>query len=121
MPRYRAVIFVHGCFWHQHPGCKVATIPKSRTSFWVAKFAKNTARDKKNSCELRKLGWKVFVVWECEVMRNPAKAVARIVRGIAKTAKCKKKPSFNYSCLPGKSEILKAAEKKLEYRLTPKL
>lgn len=66
-PRYRVVVFIHGCFWHRHAGCKIATTPKSNTSFWVEKFEKNVARDARVVAELESLGWRVFVVWECEV------------------------------------------------------
>ncbi|MCE9665268.1 DNA mismatch endonuclease Vsr [Halomonas sp. M5N1S17] len=66
-PRYRVVVFIHGCFWHRHAGCKIATTPKSNTSFWVEKFEKNVARDLRVAAELESLGWRVFVVWECEV------------------------------------------------------
>lgn len=67
LPRYRAVVQVHGCFWHQHPGCKFAYVPKSRPHFWIPKLAANVARDASNAIALRKLGWRVFVVWECHV------------------------------------------------------
>jgi DNA mismatch endonuclease (patch repair protein) len=66
-PKYRAVIFVHGCFWHRHKGCKYTTIPKDRFEFWNAKFDANVARDAKNVDELEKLGWRVLIVWECEL------------------------------------------------------
>lgn len=67
-PRYRVVVFIHGCFWHRHVGCKIATTPKINTSFWVEKFEKNVARDVRVAAELESLGWRVFVVWECEVI-----------------------------------------------------
>lgn len=66
-PRYKAVVFVHGCFWHHHTGCKIATTPKSNTPFWLEKFEKNVARDIRVAAELEALGWRVFVVWECEL------------------------------------------------------
>ncbi|MBY4731766.1 MULTISPECIES: very short patch repair endonuclease [Cupriavidus] len=66
-PRQKAVVFVHGCFWHRHTGCNIATTPKSNTPFWMAKFEKNVARDERVSNELQALGWRVFVVWECEL------------------------------------------------------
>jgi len=69
LPRYRTIIFVHGCFWHRHAGCKQATTPKTRTEFWQDKFARNVARDKRNIEQLKDLGWNVIVVWECEVKR----------------------------------------------------
>lgn len=67
LKKYRTVIFVHGCFWHRHTGCKFAYNPKSRQEFWQNKFSENKARDKKNCLELEKLGWKVQVIWECEI------------------------------------------------------
>lgn len=65
--KFRTVIFVHGCFWHRHKGCKFAYDPKSRQEFWQRKFTGNEVRDKKNRSALEKLGWKVWVIWECEV------------------------------------------------------
>lgn len=66
-PRYKAVVFVHGCFWHHHTDCKIATTPKSNTTFWLEKFEKNVARDTRVASELEALGWRVFIVWECEL------------------------------------------------------
>ena len=65
-PKHRLAVFVHGCFWHQHDGCRYAHIPKSRTAFWTEKFAQNVARDQRNEDALRTLGWRVLVIWECE-------------------------------------------------------
>ena len=65
-PKYRAVVFVHGCFWHRHPRCPKASTPKSRTEFWNAKFASNVKRDQRNVAALRAQGWRVFAIWECE-------------------------------------------------------
>ena len=65
-PRHRLAVFVHGCFWHRHEGCRYAYTPKSRTEFWAGKFAQNTARDRRNEEALRDLGWTVLVIWECE-------------------------------------------------------
>ena len=67
LPKYRTVIFVHGCFWHRHKGCKDTTTPKTRTEWWEAKFAGNVERDRMNQRSLRKEGWRVIVVWECEI------------------------------------------------------
>lgn len=67
LPKYKTVIFVHGCFWHGHQGCKDFRIPKTRTEWWQAKIEGNVARDKRQQEELRKLGWKVVVIWECEL------------------------------------------------------
>lgn len=65
-PKYGAVVFVHGCFWHRHAGCRYATTPSSNVEFWQAKFDANVARDKRVNRQLRKDGWRVFVVWACQ-------------------------------------------------------
>ena len=66
-PKHRLAVFVHGCFWHRHAGCRYAYTPKSRTAFWTEKFARNVARDRRNEEALRNLGWQVLVIWECEM------------------------------------------------------
>lgn len=66
LPRHRLAIFVHGCFWHRHPGCRLASTPKTRVAFWTDKFAANVARDRRNVERLEGLGWRVATVWECE-------------------------------------------------------
>ena len=66
-PRYKAVVFMHGCFWHRHAGCSIANTPKSNTLFWAEKFDKNIARDARVATELEKQGWSVIVAWECEL------------------------------------------------------
>jgi DNA mismatch endonuclease (patch repair protein) len=68
-PKYRVALFVHGCFWHRHPGCAKASMPKSRTEFWQDKFDANVARDARSEAELRALGWRVLTIWECETKR----------------------------------------------------
>ena len=72
LPKYKTVILVHGCFWHRHSRCKYAYNPKSRVEFWQKKFSENIERDKFVKKELRKMGWKVIIVWECEI-RNMEK------------------------------------------------
>ncbi len=67
LPKYRTVVFVHGCFWHQHPGCPKATRPQTNTRFWKTKFAKNVERDAENERALKGLEWNVLIVWECEL------------------------------------------------------
>lgn len=67
LPRYRTAIFVHGCFWHQHPGCLKATRPTSNRAFWDKKLDENIQRDITKQAELRALGWNVVVIWECSV------------------------------------------------------
>lgn len=70
LPKYHVAIFVHGCFWHRHEGCKDATTPKTRTEFWLEKFDKNVKNDRIKQEKLRELGWKVIVIWECELKRS---------------------------------------------------
>jgi DNA mismatch endonuclease (patch repair protein) len=79
LPRWGAVVFVHGCYWHRHPGCRFATTPSTRVEFWTRKFAENVARDRRNVRALRRAGWRVFVVWECSL--SPS-ALDRLVRRI---------------------------------------
>jgi DNA mismatch endonuclease, patch repair protein len=67
LPRWKTVIFVHGCFWHRHPGCRRASIPSTRVAFWQRKLAANVARDAAAQGQLRELGWRVLVVWQCEL------------------------------------------------------
>lgn len=85
LPRHKAVVFVHGCFWHRHEGCNIATTPKSNTVFWQEKFDRNVARDSRVTAELTQLGWKVFVAWECGVQsavrsRETASRLAALIR-----------------------------------------
>ena len=66
LPKYTTVIFVHGCYWHRHQGCRFAYTPKSRKDFWLAKFEQNVSRDKRVQEQLEAAGWRVIVIWECE-------------------------------------------------------
>jgi DNA mismatch endonuclease (patch repair protein) len=77
LPRFRTVIFVHGCFWHRHLGCKMTTVPKTRPDFWSEKFAANMARDERKAAQLKGLGWTVRTIWECET-RKPAALEAKL-------------------------------------------
>ncbi len=69
-PKQRAAVFVDGCFWHRHPGCKFCYTPKSRTEFWLPKFQRNMVRDRLVTRTLRKAGWRVVRIWECDLVRN---------------------------------------------------
>jgi len=80
LPKYKTVIFVHGCFWHRHAGCKLTTTPKTRINFWSKKFSDNISRDKKNIQALDETGWNVVVIWECET-----KSVNRLKSLISKS------------------------------------
>ena len=70
LPKYKTVIFVHGCFWHRHQNCKYASNPKTRREFWEKKFKENIERDKKTQEKLKNLGWKTKIVWECEIKKQ---------------------------------------------------
>ena len=70
LPKYRTVIFVNGCFWHQHPGCKNATMPKTNTEFWKSKLERNVFNDQKNERLLVEMGWNVVTLWECDLEKN---------------------------------------------------
>ena len=72
LSRHRAVVFVHGCFWHRHRGCKDATMPKTRRAWWRAKLEGNAARDRRNQAALRRTGWRVLTVWECQTGKQQA-------------------------------------------------
>ena len=67
LPKYKTVIFVHGCFWHRHQNCKYASNPKTRVDFWNKKFNDNIERDNKNQKDLKSLGWESKIIWECEI------------------------------------------------------
>lgn len=90
--RQRVAIFVHGCYWHRHEGCRNATTPSTRTDFWQAKLAANVERDARNTAALEGAGWRVVVIWECEAAKTdsleavirerlPAPAARRPIRG----------------------------------------
>lgn len=70
LPRHSAVVFVHGCFWHRHLGCRYATTPATRPEFWVSKLEKNRERDERFTNQLLNAGWRVAVVWECALKKS---------------------------------------------------
>lgn len=67
LPKYKTVIFIHGCFWHKHKNCKKAQLPETRKEFWEKKISGNVERDKKNIRQLKKTGWQVIVLWQCRL------------------------------------------------------
>ena len=67
LPKYKTVIFVHGCFWHRHENCKYASTPKTRKEFWESKFKANAKRDKDIQEKIKNIGWQLVVIWECEI------------------------------------------------------
>jgi len=78
-PRYRLVVFVNGCFWHRHGNCRRASMPSTRVEFWEKKFAATIARDARQQTELTSLGWRVLVIWQCE-LRDPVAVSGRLVK-----------------------------------------
>lgn len=89
LPKYKTVIEIRGCFWHRHPGCKVATTPKSNIEFWEEKFKLNVMRDQKNEVLLRELGWKEIILWECEI-KSKLESLPFLIKSPASV------PSANY-------------------------
>lgn len=73
LPKYRTVIFIHGCFWHRHKGCKYTYSPKSRKKFWNSKFKDNIVRFKQVKRAIKKDGWRLFIIWECQILNNSIK------------------------------------------------
>lgn len=78
-PRFKAVVFAHGCFWHRHHGCRYATTPRTNMEFWQSKFRDNIDRDKRHCDALLALGWRVATVWECALKHSTEDAVRSIV------------------------------------------
>lgn len=85
LPKYHTVIFVHGCFWHGHANCKYFVVPKTRTQWWTDKINRNKTNDEKAVKALRKDGWKVITVWECDL--KPAKAERTLEKILSKIPK----------------------------------
>ena len=98
LAKYKTAIFVHGCFWHRHPGCKRTTTPATRREFWLEKFKKNVIRDNLNYQKLKEQGWEVIVVWACklEKIQSRDEALKSLVRTLTQFPRsssrfCKKK------------------------------
>lgn len=83
LPRFRVAVFVHGCFWHSHAMCKLATRPGTRRTFWTTKFEANIERDNRKRKELRNLGWASVVIWQCQIQRSVRVAAKRVVSRLA--------------------------------------
>ena len=83
-PGKKVAVFINGCFWHRHKGCKMATTPKSNVEYWSIKFERNVERDKQNLAQLRRDGWKIHVVWECQLQKGKAdRTFARLLPKLA--------------------------------------
>ena len=110
LPKYHSVVFVQGCFWHQHSGCLDAVRPKSNVAYWTAKLDGNVNRDRKNYQILQCQGWRVFRYWECEIEKDPISVAIRLaekLRGV-------EKKSEQYP-LPTRNKLLRAAELRAGY------
>lgn len=83
LPKYQAVVFVHGCYWHRHKRCRLAYTPKTHANFWQRKFQENVERDKNAVKTLRQAGWRVLIVWECQIS-NEQLLVTRLLRFLTK-------------------------------------
>ena len=82
LPKYRTVIFIHGCFWHRHSGCKRATMPKTRIDYWEAKFQRNKANDAQHIKDIKDMGWRPIVIWECDVNNRFEKTMEQLIKEI---------------------------------------
>src|SRR3954471_3068120 len=82
LPKHKAIVLVHGCYWHRHPNCRFATTPATNVPFWTTKFAKTIERDAKAERALHELGWRVFTVWECSIRSNAAGVVEELMRSV---------------------------------------
>ncbi len=80
LPKYKTIIFINGCFWHGHEDCKYYIIPKTRTKFWEDKIKYNISRDNNNEMELRNKGWKVAIIWQCQLKADQQKTISELIK-----------------------------------------
>lgn len=106
LPKFETVIMVHGCFWHRHPGCRLASTPSTNAEFWQNKFDRNVARDARVRRKLNQQGWSVMVIWECQTrtVDGLEKIAARLRRTLSGT-------KISYAASPEKTAALRVAEK----------
>ena len=121
LPKYKTVVFLHGCFWHKHEGCKYANTPKTNTKFWVDKITSNVERDKVNEEKLMALGWNVVTVWECEIRHKYKHDFTTLMDKVEAEifGNCPKKISMKFY-EERENEILMVAEDIVEYQRTSK-
>jgi len=121
LPKYKTVIFLHGCFWHRHEGCKYAYTPKTNTEFWVDKITSNRERDKINAEKLAVFGWNVLTVWECEIRHIYKHDITPVVDRVSAAIieNCPKKMLVKFY-EEQENEILMVAEDIVEYQIKPK-
>ena len=82
LPKYKTVIFVHGCFWHRHEGCRYATTPSTNSEYWQQKFHRNIENDIRHSKELSEMGWNVITIWECELKKTFDDTMGRVIENL---------------------------------------
>ncbi len=114
LPKYKTVIFIHGCFWHRHPNCSKATTPKTNIIYWQTKFYKNVSRDIEIRKKIQKLGWNIIVVWECKIMNDPISVLNNIIKELEGGSNYKSPQELN------RNQIMKIAEKRSKYYLNLK-
>ncbi len=107
--KYQTIILVHGCFWHRHENCKKATFPKTNEIYWHDKFRKNKERDKYVKKSLEKLNWKIIVLWECDILRNPCEVINKVLKVLDVPN------GYCYDDDISKVKIIKVAEKRSKY------
>lgn len=88
LPKYKTCIFVNGCFWHKHEGCKYFAWPKNNADFWKDKLEKNVVRDKLEQAELEKMGWHIIIVWECQLRKKKREQTLRELEEKIKNTQC---------------------------------
>ncbi len=116
-PKYHSVVFVHGCYWHRHPGCKDATTPKSNIDFWMRKFAENVERDLRSEEQLVAAGWRVMVVWECELIKQTIETIRKVWLWLNQ-ATASSMPTHFDEPVTDRGRLLSVAEKRVKYRIS---
>ena len=116
-PKYRAVVFVHGCFWHQHAACKDASMPKTNRRFWKKKLAGNVKRDARAVEALLEQGWGVLTVWECQLINETVATVQKAAKWLHKQTGAGSR-RLRVRSVGGRTELLTAAEKRTRGRIT---
>jgi DNA mismatch endonuclease (patch repair protein) len=119
LPKYRSVVFVHGCFWHAHEHCRRASLPRTNHAFWRDKLQRNVERDKEITNKLLALGWRVLVAWECELNDDPVAVIERLVAQLTDVALSDGDYRERVHTLTRK-QLLGVAEDKVRYRLGDK-
>ncbi|MGO9531213.1 MAG: very short patch repair endonuclease [Syntrophobacteraceae bacterium] len=115
-PKFHAVVFVHGCYWHRHPECKDASMPKSNVDFWTRKFAENVERDRRTEEQLSAMGWRVMVVWQCGLVKRTVETIRKVALWLKEGAASG--DQFGYGGpIMDRAELLAVAEKRVRFRI----